>query len=244
MPWTTARNRVELGAPVVGGERQRLPASAQGALSAWDIRPGQAFTAVAPNGAWWRMRRLDGADLPELLPIEPITNPEPPIPVVLAAPLADKNRMEWIVEKAVECGATAVIPTITAKSLQSLEEQPQRRDASWRGKALKAAKQCRRGDLPLVGALQRLEEVVASSPERTVWLAAREDRLAYSLRPWDALPTAVGILVGPEGGWSDEDLAWFEARGILPLGLGPRVLRVETACALAVATAARWVESE
>jgi len=78
MPWTTARNRVELGAPVVGGERQRLPASAQGALSAWDIRPGQAFTAVAPNGAWWRMRRLDGADLPELLPIEPITNPEPP----------------------------------------------------------------------------------------------------------------------------------------------------------------------
>ena len=165
---------------------------------------------------------------------------ESPLQIVLVQALASGDKMDWVVQKAVELGASAIQPVQAERSvLRLVGERADKRQAHWQQVAVAACEQCGRNRIPEVRPLQPL----------THWLAAHRGALCYVLAPGGAASFAeepapqqvVHVLVGPEGGWSDAELAAFDAAGCRRVRLGPRVLRTETAGLAAIAALqARW----
>ena len=165
---------------------------------------------------------------------------ESPLQIVLVQALASGDKMDWVVQKAVELGASAIQPVQAERSvLRLVGERADKRQAHWQQVAVAACEQCGRNRIPEVRPLQPL----------THWLADHRDGLTYVLAPGGAasfaeepVPQQVAhVLVGPEGGWSDAEMAAFDAAGCRRVRLGPRVLRTETAGLAAIAALqARW----
>ena len=165
---------------------------------------------------------------------------ESPLRIVLVQALASGDKMDWVVQKAVELGAHAVQPVQAERSVLRLAgERADKRVAHWQQVAVAACEQCGRNRVPEIRPLQALAP----------WLGAHRDALNYVLAPGGAAGFAdepepkdvVHLLVGPEGGWSEVEIAAFDAAGCRRVRLGPRVLRTETAGLAAVAALqARW----
>ena len=165
---------------------------------------------------------------------------ESPVHIVLVQALASGDKMDWVVQKAVELGASAIQPVQAERSvLRLVGERADKRQAHWQQVAVAACEQCGRNRIPEVRPLQPL----------THWLADHRDALTYVLAPGGAasfaeepVPQQVAhVLVGPEGGWTDAEMAAFDAAGCRRVRLGPRVLRTETAGLAAIAALqARW----
>ncbi|HET6150802.1 MAG TPA: 16S rRNA (uracil(1498)-N(3))-methyltransferase [Polyangia bacterium] len=164
--------------------------------------------------------------------------------IVLLQSLARGERMDWIIQKTTELGVTRVVPVAAERSVARLSaaEAPARR-ARWQKIAREAARQCGRADVPdvgtpvaLAGALEdsRAELAAAGGAGFALWEGSRGRPLRVALA---VAPRAVALLVGPEGGFTDGEIAAAEAAGFQVAGLGPRILRVETAAVVAVALA-------
>lgn len=155
--------------------------------------------------------------------------------VTLVQALGKGDKMDAIVRDATELGATRIAPVIAERSVVRPEDVAARA-ARWRRVAVEAARQCGRGDVPAIDAPVALVEAVASLAQAPsgalgACLAPGSDlRLGDALRAL-APGAAVTIVVGPEGGLSDAEIAACEAAGIERFGLGPFVLRTETVCA-------------
>lgn len=138
--------------------------------------------------------------------------------------------MDWIVEKAVELGATAIQPLAAARSVVRLsEERAEKRLAHWQSVAIAAAEQCGRNRIPLIGALQSFNHwVVQRDLHPRILLSPRAGQ---SLSDWARHhpPQALSVMIGPEGGFSIDEEAAAIANGAICLSLGERVLRTETA---------------
>lgn len=160
--------------------------------------------------------------------------------VHLLAGITAGERMDWLVEKATELGVASITPVAAERSVLRLKgERADKKRAHWQAVAVAACEQCGRNRVPEIRALQPLAH----------WLGAHRDALNYVLAPGGAAGFAdepepkdvVHLLVGPEGGWSEVEIAAFDAAGCRPVRLGPRVLRTETAGLAAVAALqARW----
>ncbi|MBM4415230.1 MAG: RNA methyltransferase, partial [Chloroflexi bacterium] len=158
-----------------------------------------------------------GATLPAL--------PESPVPLTLACAFPRGGRGDWLVEKATELGVAQLLPLDADRSVL----QPGAgRHERWRRIAIEAAEQCGRavvpafGGAPPPGAL-----VVVAEPS-----AALDARAALATVP---TPQAIVLHIGPEGGWTPDELARFVAGGAHLVALGPRLMRVETAALVAAA---------
>lgn len=159
---------------------------------------------------------------------------EAPIRVTLVQALAVADKMDWIVQKAVELGAVAVQPVEAERCVMKLVgERAGKRVEHWRQVAVSAAEQCGRRRLCEIGELRRLPQWLASSSGGERWILSPEDGDALSAMPRPEVP--VSLLIGPEGGWSEAELAAARAAGCKPVRLGPRVLRTETAGLAALA---------
>ena len=155
--------------------------------------------------------------------------------VTLAVAPVKGERFDWLVEKAVEAGAARILPVVTARTVMEAGGRGER----WQRVALAAMKQTKRS---------RLTEVAEARPfgEALAGLARGVDLL---LMAWEGAETSadlakvipsspvasVGVLVGPEGGFTDEEVAAVRSLDARPFSLGPRRLRTETAGVLAVA---------
>jgi len=159
---------------------------------------------------------------------------ESPLELVLVQALASGEKMDWIVQKAVELGVSTVVPVQAERSVLRLAgERAAKRVEHWRQVAIAACEQSGRNRLPAIEPIAGLREYLArrNDARRLVLSPAGGARLATLGRP-DA---ALHLLVGPEGGWSDEELAACCSAGGVAIALGPRVLRTETAGLAAVA---------
>ncbi|GAB2897750.1 16S rRNA (uracil(1498)-N(3))-methyltransferase [Uliginosibacterium flavum] len=159
---------------------------------------------------------------------------EAPLQITLVQGLAVADKMDWIVQKAVELGAVAVQPVEAERCVLKLAgDRAGKRIEHWRQVAVSAAEQCGRSQLCEIGELQRLHHWLAQPAVGQRWILAPEQGTALSAMPRPDGP--VSLLVGPEGGWSDKELAAAQAADCLPVRLGPRVLRTETAGLAAIA---------
>ncbi|CAA9404115.1 16S rRNA (uracil(1498)-N(3))-methyltransferase [uncultured Rubrobacteraceae bacterium] len=146
------------------------------------------------------------------------------------------GRMDLVVEKATEVGATRIVPLLTERGIVSPREGKVRR---WRRVAEAAARQSLRLGVPEVAEPVRFEDAASSAGEEGVLL-----HNAPGLRPVEAVVgSSVSLFVGPEGGWSEGELRLAEEAGIAFGGLGPYRLRSETAGIVAVARASAALEN-
>lgn len=204
-------------------------------------RPGEPFTAVAAGVAY--RCELAGAEggtaVGRVLASAPVTT-EPPVQITVYQGLAKGEKLEQVIQHGTELGVCAFVPVACARSVVRLDaRKAAERVARWQRIAREAAQQSRRGAVPPVADVMD-------------WAAAAARAAAYDLAlvPWEAqagrpglrrllqgLPAGarVAVYIGPEGGLTEAEVAGALAAGAHPVGLGPRILRTETAGLAAVA---------
>lgn len=161
--------------------------------------------------------------------------------------LAGGDKMDWIIEKAVELGVTAFQPVAAERSIIQLrDERLHKRMQHWQRIIFAASAQCGRNRLMQLDSLDTLDNLLpalAADPStHGIFICHPEygTPLSDALGQWrTASATSLTLLVGPEGGWSDDELNLAKDHGIAAVQFGPRVLRTETAgLALAAASIA------
>lgn len=203
-------------------------------LLEWQPRPGEAVTVSDGNRTLFRARLIELREgSATLLPFEEMGQlPDAPDIILLQA-LPERERMETIIQKTTELGVTAILPFKSEKSI-SLDELDgrQKRSHNWVTIALKAAKQSRRPDIPEVLPYSSFHDALKATENRDLklmlWEGAKKglrEVLSDVKRP---VSNAV-LLVGPEGGFTSEEVNAAAEKGFLALNLGMRILRTETA---------------
>ncbi len=171
----------------------------------------------------------------------------PPLPVVtLLAAVFKFDRMEWMVEKASELGAARIAPVIAARTDKGLALATGKRVERWRRIAFEAAQQSRRLKPLDITDPAPLAQAVKEAPAGDRWMLD-ESVEGPGQGPLLGPAPAAGsvVLVGPEGGWTEGERRIAREGGFVPIGLGPLILRAETAAlaALAVLLYANWEQS-
>lgn len=162
---------------------------------------------------------------------------ESPIDITLVQSLATSDKMDLIVQKAVELGVTAVVPIATARSTLKLEgERAEKRVQHWQAVAVAACEQCGRNRVPLVHALQSFDQWLAAVGNTNV--AMLHPGMEKSLLASVDASASIALLIGPEGGFAPDEITHAMARGVVPASFGPRTLRTETAGLAAIAALA------
>jgi 16S rRNA (uracil1498-N3)-methyltransferase len=148
-------------------------------------------------------------------------------------------RMDFLVQKTAELGVARIVPLVMARSVARPDGEAGRR-GRWEKIAREAARQSGRADVPIVDAPLPLGAALAAPELPPRRLALSEGERARSLRSelGGTTPAPTALLVGPEGGFAAAELPAVEAAGFSPVGLGRRILRVETAAIVAVALCA------
>ncbi len=167
---------------------------------------------------------------------------ESPLHIVLAQGLAKGEKMDWIVQKATELGVSEIVPLFTRYSDVKLnDERAERRQHHWQEIAISACEQCGRNRLPMIHAPIALDVWMSELPPR----AEAEQRLILNLAAEshisNTVPHRAIVLVGPEGGFREDEITQAGMMGFSSWHLGPRILRAETAAVSAVSLLqARW----
>lgn len=161
---------------------------------------------------------------------------ESPLQVVLVQSLVATDKMDWLVQKAVELGVAALVPLEAQRCVVRLGgERAAKRIEHLRQVVIAACEQCGRNRVPEVAPLMRLPQFLAAQTAHDglrLMLAPGATRRLLELAPEQR---RIVLLVGPEGGFSDTERQAAEATGFMAASLGPRILRTETAGLAALA---------
>lgn len=224
--------------PLAPGASIDLPElAAHHAARVLRLGPGDEVSVFDGRGGEWSARivrlkptvhvSLDAFDA---------TDREPPLRVTLVQSLPSGDKMDWVVQKAVELGVASIQPVAAKRSVIRLSpERRERRVQHWTNVAIAACEQSRRNRLPTVAPVLDLPQYLARP--------RRDNELRFVLAPGAAqrlrdLPVPTGdvvVLIGPEGGFEEGELLAAASAGYLPVSIGPRVLRTETAGPAALA---------
>lgn len=208
-------------------------------------QPGQIFDVVA-NGFLHRAEVLSATESEVVFALKEQLETEASLRVHLLMAVFKFDHMEWGIEKATELGAARVTPVIARRTEKHLAQAAARRVERWRRIVREAAQQSRRSDVPAVDDPAPPKTALGMvSAERRLLLAETEQE--NSLRNelargplGENLPVALAI--GPEGGWTAEEMALFSQSGWKHVTLGPRILRAETAAIAALAVCAAMLQ--
>ena len=164
---------------------------------------------------------------------------EAALPVHLLLAVIKFDHFEWGLEKATELGAARLTPVLARRTDKHLAQAAAKRVERWRKIVREAAQQSRRSDLPelddplpLKAALQRVaapNKVLLAETEEENSLAAALQRIRQPAGPDAEHNRELALAIGPEGGWTPEEMQLFTAQKWQPVTLGPRILRAETA---------------
>jgi 16S rRNA (uracil1498-N3)-methyltransferase len=197
-------------------------------------RVGQEFDVVA-EGAVRRGRIVDvtddsvefelGVELPAAVSAD----------LTLLLSIFKFDRMEWAIEKCTELGVRRIIPLITRRTDAHLAAAAAKRVERWRRIAREASEQSRRISPPDISTPVKLQDALPACPGLRIVLSEVENTV--QLREPVGFDAAEGITfaIGPEGGWTEDELKSFREIGWTSASLGPRILRAETAAIAATA---------
>jgi 16S rRNA (uracil1498-N3)-methyltransferase len=217
---------------------------------------GDPVVAFDGRGREWSCTCRDAAKSGATLAVESTrTAPPREVALTLVQALPKGSTMDEIVRQATELGAARIVPLLTERTQVQLDgDRADKKVEKWRTAAVEAAKQCGNPWVPEIAPVQDLAAVLAS-------LAGEADelRLVASLHPgaqplrtavadWRAahagkLPSRALWLVGPEGDFSPAEMAKLRATGVVPVTLGPLVLRCDTAAVAALSVLAHEFRS-
>ncbi|MCK4536929.1 MAG: RNA methyltransferase, partial [Desulfuromonadales bacterium] len=225
--------------PILEQEADIDPASLR-ALEVWQARSGEVFTALAPDQTAFRIRMTLSADAQaRCVPFERLRqSPESPLVIEIYQALPDKERFEMVLQKLTELGVSRIVPMQTDHSLTLAERDAQQKKSHrWPDVLLRAARQCRRAIVPelfdVVPFAAALE--MASRAELSLMLYEGDSQFTIQEGIGSFQPQSVALMVGPEGGFSDAERDAAQNAGVLPVSLGPRILRTETAAIVGAA---------
>jgi 16S rRNA (uracil1498-N3)-methyltransferase len=232
----TARFYADL--PLASGDALALPERAARHVQVLRLQPGDVITLFNSQGGEFQatIERMGRSDVQVKVDTHSDVERETRRAVHLAVGMPANERMDWLVEKASELGAASITPLMAERSVLRLKgERADKKVAHWQGVAIAACEQCGRNRLPPVHAVDTLSDwlaalppVASAEPRLLLSLRAGTQPLAQALAAYDST-TPVTLLSGPEGGLSTAEEDTALARGFLPVTLGPRVLRAETA---------------
>lgn len=230
--------------PLTPGERRALPReAAHHAAGVLRLQSGAAVTLFNGEGGEYQARIAAirpevVAEVQEFVAVER----EAPVSITLAQVIPAGDRMDGVVQKAVELGVARLVPLMSSRSVVRLTgERAGRRVAHWQQVAIGAAEQCGRNRLMAIAPASLLPHFLAEDGHarglRLVMMPRSGSNLS-ALPPPDGAAT---LLVGPEGGLTEDEYLAAAASGYRDIRLGPRVLRADTAGIAAVAALlARW----
>lgn len=189
------------------------------------LRAGAPLLLTGRDGGQWEGRLSDdgtaAVDLVPSFPDHPASGR-----LILAAALLRAHRWEWLLEKAVEMGADDLVPLLLEHNVAKPADREASKLERWERIIASAAAQCGTQRVPRLAAPVSLQDWLAVRPAGSTLLYCDEKE---PLAPWPALAPTTCLVVGPEGGLSASERALLRAAGGLAVGLGPRILRAESA---------------
>ncbi|WP_407276185.1 16S rRNA (uracil(1498)-N(3))-methyltransferase [Halothiobacillus sp. DCM-1] len=153
---------------------------------------------------------------------------ESPLHIHLLQALGKGEKMDWVIQKAVELGVHRLTPLSTGRSVVELsDERAERRQQRYRDIAISACEQSGRNTLPRIDPIHSLAEALDATEAELRWILHPATTPPPSMPA--ARPRSAAILIGPEGGFSAAEVTQAAAAGFIPVTFGPRILRTETA---------------
>ena len=235
--------------PLTIGAELELPAAAARHVQVLRLQPGGVITLFNGDGGEHSatILRMGRSDVAVRVDSHQNRECEPARRVHLAVGMPANDRMDWLVEKATELGVASVQPLHTAHSVLRLSgERATKKQAHWQAVATAACEQCGGNRVPNVLPVAELATWLKAAPSantaapvlRCVLSLAEGSQPLAAVLAGQPAHTAVWFLSGPEGGLSPSEDAAARAAGFVPVTLGPRVLRAETAALAALVLAA------
>ena len=230
-------NRIFCDGPLTGGTEIDLPAAGGHHVArVLRMREGAPLSLFDGSGQEYRaeITRVSGDRVTVKLGNAAPGTPESPLKITLVQGVSRGERMDWTLQKATELGVAAVAPVLTARSVVRLDEkQTIKKQAHWRAIVVGACEQSGRAKIPNVAVPVTLREYFATVRKEGLRLVLSPTAPA-SLAGLTSMPGKAELLIGPEGGLDDDELHAAEQAGFMPVRLGPRVLRTETAAVVAL----------
>jgi 16S rRNA (uracil1498-N3)-methyltransferase len=222
------------------GDRVILPADiAHQIRNVLRLRAGSAIVVLDNSGAEYEvlLRQVDKQQVVgEAVAKRPSPN-EPSVQLTLYQALMKRDKFEWVLQKGTEIGVSQFVPLVTQRSLVQDIDIKEGKLYRWQKIITEAAEQSRRGRIPTFQPPQTLGQALAGNPSQ-LGLIAWEEAEALTLRKALAgleRPSHISLFIGPEGGFAREEIEAAQAAGLLPITLGKRILRAETAALVASA---------
>ncbi len=231
--------------PLQRGAEINLPASASRHVQVLRLQPGAALTLFDGAGGEWSAEvRVMGRKTvsARALAHQPIER-ELATPVTLALGMPANERMDTLVEKATELGVARIVPLVCERSvLRVAGDRAERKAAHWQAIAVAACEQSGRNRVPQIEAPQLLRDWLAAqaAAEGQRWVLSLADGALPLIARRPPAGEPLLVLSGPEGGLAPAEQAAVLAAGFLPVSLGARVLRADTAPLAVLACIAAW----
>ncbi len=200
-------------------------------------QPGQVFDVVA-NGFLHRAEIVSADEREVLFTLHEELEADAALPVHLLMAVFKFDHMEWGIEKATELGVARITPVLARRTEKHLALASAKRVDRWRRIALEAAKQSRRTDVPVVDDPATLKAALGMVDAGTKLLLAETEQENTLRAALEVGAESVALAIGPEGGWTVEEMTLFSESGWKHVTLGPRILRAETAAIAALAVCA------
>jgi 16S rRNA (uracil1498-N3)-methyltransferase len=239
--------RVHVEGPLASGKRISLEGNAASHVTrVLRLRVGASLIVFDGGGGEYEasIDKAHGGTVTVAIGEHHAIERESPLAVTLAQGVSRGERMDLVVQKATELGVTRLVPVLTERSVVRLTaQQSDRKVNHWRAITIAACEQCGRNRLPAVappvtlGAFLR-DAPAAGGATRLLLSPEGSTTLRELTRPLSAPLT---VLIGPEGGLTDEEEQAAAAAGFTAVRLGPRVLRTETAAIAALALLQREI---
>ncbi len=215
------------------------PAIAQQVTRVLRLRPGATIVLLDGSGIAFpvHLTGSDGGRVSGRVGAGEPVESEPGVAITLYVAPLKGDHFAYTLQKATEIGAAAFVPIVTARTV--IAEAGETKLERWRRIVREAAEQSGRGRVPVVHAPQPFAaacDAAASGPALIPWEGERDRPLGAALQALGPVAT-LGLFIGPEGGFTEAEIATATAAGIAPVTLGRRILRAETAAAVATALA-------
>jgi len=198
--------------------------------------PGQIYDVVA-NGFLHRAEITSASESQVVFTLHEELESDAALPIHLLLAIFKFDHLEWAIEKATELGIARITPILARRTEKHLAQAAEKRVERWRRIALEASKQSRRTNIPEIATPTPLKLALERESAPTRILLSETEQQTPLLAALNQQAGDTALAIGPEGGWTPDEMALFTTHNWQHVTLGPRILRAETAAIAAIAIA-------